>query len=792
MDLRSMLNSDANGGAKSHPSPSLQSSPARQSSEPLSTPRPTDVQTPGASSYQHGYFSRPPQPPPLQPPQHSPVASAPYSSTQSPYQYSSASSITGGPQSHHVQSPSQTYPPGHRDSHPVAPASPAVYAQPPLASPYTPQSSSASQLLQKQQQSYFAHHQGPQPLQYVPVPSSRSSHSSHASESPHSAHVQQTFPPQRQFSPHPQRSQPGTPLGPPSAPYQRLPPQSVQPLPTGDPHQAHPTSPWGSQDIQGPELKTRSSPSRHTASPSRQVEQPYGQYPAESDRERSVSVSPKTIVSRQSLSQDQRNTPHRTSADEERWRDSPPASHSHSSYTAEHSKRQSLTPQQVYPQPPQAMQTSSSPLARNTPSRETPTAPSRPIKSEFGQTSSPPSGRPPKRKKIRYDEPPIYARKVTRMGGKGPVIPNPRPPIPKHSLLRSSLQDHPTIKQEIAAPPTSVQTPVKPLINGPVNGATPPNGRVLSTGPPEPVFGPLGPWEPSITGKIPYEEVTKAVCDFLFKEVVLRKDLAAGAAGASASGSAALVEIEAKLGRIIDKDRGERLRLPILTECVIQREASGLRTVFESSMSLAQHRAMNNFLNEAVKHSMPQSGSNRIPLSYAHKRERDTFYEISPNELPPVIQHHLHPRHKPKVRMTTDQKTGEIIAKIVKCRLADLDVYSPQTNVDWRISVNLEMNFDGEVQHLQVSDGGGARGRGGSDRIKDRMSYRHLAYQIDLTQVGTAEGVAEHELEVEISAAEVRRQGNLAMNRSEANQYEDLIKGFVDNVRVLARSVPNA
>jgi hypothetical protein len=148
---------------------------------------------------------------------------------------------------------------------------------------------------------------------------------------------------------------------------------------------------------------------------------------------------------------------------------------------------------------------------------------------------------------------------------------------------------------------------------------------------------------------------------------------------------------------------------------------------------------MNTFLNDAVKASMPQPGSPRIPLSYAHKRERDTFYEISANELPPVIQHHLHPRHKPKVRVTTDQKTGELLAKIVKCRLADLDVYSPSTCVDWRISVNIEMNFDGDIRHLQVSDGGGARGRGGVDRVKDRMSYRHLAYQIDLTQVGMAE-----------------------------------------------------
>lgn len=149
-----------------------------------------------------------------------------------------------------------------------------------------------------------------------------------------------------------------------------------------------------------------------------------------------------------------------------------------------------------------------------------------------------------------------------------------------------------------------------------------------------------------------------------------------------------------------------------------------------------QHRAMNNFLNESVKASMPHSNPSRIPLSYAHKKERDTFYEIPPAELPPVIRQNLNPRHKPRVRVTTDQRTGEILAKIVKCRVADLDIHSPRTCVDWRISVNLEMGYDGDVRHLPVVDG--AMGRA-NDRNKDRMSYRHLAYQIDLTQVAKAE-----------------------------------------------------
>lgn len=121
-------------------------------------------------------------------------------------------------------------------------------------------------------------------------------------------------------------------------------------------------------------------------------------------------------------------------------------------------------------------------------------------------------------------------------------------------------------------------------------------------------------------------------------------------------------------------------------------------------------------------------------MSYVHTKECDAFYELSQAGhlgLPPSIRAQLNPRHRAKVRITTDQKTGKELAKIVKARVADLDIYSPRTAFDWRLSVNLEMNYDGDMQDLVETTEGGKR----ADRNKDRMSYRHLAYQIDLTQV---------------------------------------------------------
>lgn len=47
----------------------------------------------------------------------------------------------------------------------------------------------------------------------------------------------------------------------------------------------------------------------------------------------------------------------------------------------------------------------------------------------------------------------------------------------------------------------------------------------------------------------------------------------------------------------------------------------------------------------------------------------------------------------------------------------------------------------------------------------------------------------EHELEIEISTAAVRDQGQRAA-RNEPNEYLSLVEGMIDNVRVLQRNVP--
>lgn len=128
-------------------------------------------------------------------------------------------------------------------------------------------------------------------------------------------------------------------------------------------------------------------------------------------------------------------------------------------------------------------------------------------------------------------------------------------------------------------------------------------------------------------------------------------------------------------------------------------------------------------------------------MTYKHTYETDTFYELSQTgvlQLPPSMASTIQKdrRSKAKIRITTEQRSGTIIAKIIKARIADIEVYSPKTPFDWRVSVSVEMDYQGDSKQLvEPVRRDGKR----ADRNKDRMSYKHQGYQIDLTQVTPAE-----------------------------------------------------
>ena len=704
MDLRSIINADTSGAAPTRASQTAET-PALQGYQHQQQKAQSGSYEQPPSSY-HGYPQpRPAQPPPIHPPNdfRSPGGPAPYSAAHSPYQQTPPSSHSANqypfPQAP-AQSPSQApqapyYQPRQGHSSPVTAGYQSYGSQ--TATPYTPTAIAPGS-------PPYPHHQRPR--------------SSHSTSTPTSAQSQAPVPYNHRESPlatpslatssqgsfstqsHPYQnhhSQPATPLGPPvgfkrastglsretsssydhqrnhsggSYPYLQV----MAPSPMAQPYMASAASPVG----YGPR---HSLPDIHD-----QLTQ--------EDRERSLSVSPKTRLPSQTIMEPLEGAqcarepwnPQVTPAKRKMTEDSPdqlrpreldnryalhdPPVHGLDDRSTYHHQKQqpsladgsimngavsrphvneqqmdlhglpsgerhtqintispimtpsadsvlatretsrpgsrgqpssassSVTPsnqQPLTPRPQSNRQTPTSqtsptpPASQNTPSAFAPPAPPKlimqhsAVKQEAGvSVASAGSPEQPSRKRPRHDEPPIFARKASRAN---PLLPNKRPSAPKSA---------PPVKQELllkqepmeAKPPAVLISSLTAVKDGTNGNAVPSHDIPLPKGQPElGDHGPLGPWESTILGSvIPYEDLTRTISDWLFQQVVTREDVGTGPAGGG-PGQGAILEIEAKIGQIIDMNRGERLRLPVLTECVISQNDPSIRTKFESSMT---------------------------------------------------------------------------------------------------------------------------------------------------------------------------------------------------------------
>jgi hypothetical protein len=84
-----------------------------------------------------------------------------------------------------------------------------------------------------------------------------------------------------------------------------------------------------------------------------------------------------------------------------------------------------------------------------------------------------------------------------------------------------------------------------------------------------------GPWEPSIMNIIPYEDLTRSVCQWIVGTI----------GNAETPSGGAVFEIEAKIGEICAADDGERINLPVSTETIFNKDKFRA-TKFESTMNV--------------------------------------------------------------------------------------------------------------------------------------------------------------------------------------------------------------
>ena len=179
------------------------------------------------------------------------------------------------------------------------------------------------------------------------------------------------------------------------------------------------------------------------------------------------------------------------------------------------------------------------------------------------QHSASSSPKAPVKKRIRYTEIPIWAQSVRNKTALE---------IGQRAKLNGKQAEAPPN----SGPAINAMTAKQPETNGSRN-SSPAISRIGIQDLPTDPSALLGPHEMSLIKDPPTKGLTKAVADFFFEQVVTRDDYG------ELSSRGVEIEIEAKLGHLIDRATNHRYQLPILSECVLTPNPN---IAFKSSMTL--------------------------------------------------------------------------------------------------------------------------------------------------------------------------------------------------------------
>jgi polynucleotide 5'-triphosphatase len=377
------------------------------------------------------------------------------------------------------------------------------------------------------------------------------------------------------------------------------------------------------------------------------------------------------------------------------------------------------------------------------------------------------------RKRKRHDPKPLWAaREDESVNGQS---------FHEWQKQRELSRPAPIPQAQAPAPPTAV-----PMRNGP------PPSNSFSAPPPQAITSHelVGYERPVSDDPRIYDDVSRRVCDFIWTKVIINEEVRKAIAEAP---DTTQVEVEARWGQLLHRESGLRIHSITSTEGIVRPEMADTFQ-FESTMTMQQHKAMNNYLNKQVQKSIAPDAM-RAKVQYKHTREEDQFFELDQqafSQLPPFTRHLIGlSKKRQRIRVTRDPKDpSKPPTALIKLRIENLEICSPQTEWDYRIGVNLEIKYPGPVDGLTpVVEVG--RDAESMKRYKDRVSYSWLdAFQIDLTQVSSG-GTKNHELELELSSDVLLQNGD-CVRHQQPNSFESLVNGMMNNLRVLSREITPA
>ncbi|OIR58911.1 MAG: polynucleotide 5'-phosphatase [Amphiamblys sp. WSBS2006] len=230
---------------------------------------------------------------------------------------------------------------------------------------------------------------------------------------------------------------------------------------------------------------------------------------------------------------------------------------------------------------------------------------------------------------------------------------------------------------------------------------------------------------------------------------------------AEIDGKRNVLEIEARLGKMAEKESGQRIYLPIASDAVISPEEKDAYR-FDPSLPDTLHKEYNRLLNTIVAETA-RKGYVGDRVEYTHTRETDLFYKTQ----------------KGKVRKRVDTATQKTVQIAHKKNLCTVDIYLPDSELDLRLSVAIEMALGQDPLENSFLQ-----------RKKDRRSYTKENIRVDLSQTTqeTGEGKREVHNELELEWYDERAVEYLAgVEAGGAGLFMERLAGFLAKAVKIAK-----
>ncbi|VVT50893.1 uncharacterized protein SAPINGB_P002915 [Magnusiomyces paraingens] len=271
---------------------------------------------------------------------------------------------------------------------------------------------------------------------------------------------------------------------------------------------------------------------------------------------------------------------------------------------------------------------------------------------------------------------------------------------------------------------------------------------------------------------MPYDDISRKIVSWLYANLDNIKNN---------GGDLNNLEVEIKLGKIIDKSTDRRINFPIVTETLLDPEFARASTRFEAGVEDELIKYIQNDVDKAAK-KFPDSEDNTKHHHIRNLGSRtttDQIYHFSRSDAGREIV-------KP-VRVTMDENNREV-ERITKKNVASHAINLPGSLLDLRISINLELPqnpMEYDVSKLRPI----------STRKKDRISYETRGLRIDITRVKATSSIKPDiiytkEVELEFDnklLVDWFEKASSGEDENGAAYMEELVRLNLDSARLIVR-----